>query len=178
MNIWPVEPEFFRKVAIMCLMAALSLPVQAGVEGEWQVVGVLNVIARIKGKSVTTTDRDQGPYRVVFKPEGMAFRMLDSKTSLLTGEWMQQARRFCVKLDRTSVNDFVAAIEKVEQARSGLAVAMTPLKTTLTGTRKPDGSIEGTLKIQAKAVFPAFGSAAAKMSLNYRFTGSMGKPAP
>ena len=138
MNIWPVEPEFFRKVAIMCLMAALSLPVQAGVEGEWQVVGVLNVIARIKGKSVTTTDRDQGPYRVVFKPEGMAFRMLDSKTSLLTGEWMQQARRFCVKLDRTSVNDFVAAIEKVEQARSGLAVAMTPLKTTLTGTRKPE----------------------------------------
>lgn len=183
MNIWRSKAKLSRGSALVgpilyCLMAGLPIPVEAGVEGDWQVAGVLDVLVRLKGKSVKTTDRAHGPYTVVFKPEGMAFRMLDSKTSVFSGEWLQQARRFRVKLDRTAVSDFVKGIEKAEQARSGLAVTMTPLKTTLTGTQKPDGSIEGTLKIQARAAFPAFGSAAGKVSLNYRFAGSMEKPSP
>lgn len=183
MNIWLSEARLSRRSArvalILCgLMAGLPGPVQAGVEGDWRVAGILDVLVKLKGKSVKTTDRAHGPYTLVFKPEGRAFRMLDSKTSLLTGEWLQQARRFSVKLDRTAVSGFVKGIEKAEQLRSGLAVTITPLKTTLSGTQRPDGGIEGILKIQARAGFPAFGSATGKLSLNYRFTGSTESPAP
>ena len=167
-----------RKLALGSLLTTLLITgFSSSAQAEltmmpWQTVGILEVVAKAKGKSVKRVDKAIGPWTSTFTMNG-GFE-LKGEGLVLTGNWQpgKKKGRFTGTLDGSSINALKTAMEQDLLAQSNLSVALNVNKVSFSGLEKPEGVLKGTLVIKGELIFADLGGRRGALAMNYRLTGT------
>lgn len=138
----------------------------------WATVGTLTATASFKGKTTILKQTAVGPWQLDFTPDGMV--AITGSGLNLTGTWTQTRSKFQIRLSEQTIASLLAGIQNDALAQSNLRVNLEPLTTTCTGTENAlTMKLRGQMTVKASIRYPDFSESQGKLTLTYRFAGSM-----